>query len=83
MVQAMYHDARSRVRVNDSYSDSLNVKVGVHQGSVLSPLLFVIVLEAISCEFRVGCPWELLYADALVAMSESLEDLKDSLATWK
>ena len=83
VVQAMYHDARSRVRVNDSYSNSLDVKVGVHQGSVLSPLLFVIVLEAISREFRVGCPWELLYADDLVAMSESLEDLKDSLATWK
>ena len=83
VVQSMYHDARSKVRVNGSYSDSLDVKVGVHQGSVLSPLLFVIVLEAISCEFRIGCPWELLYADDLVAMSENLEDLKDSLATWK
>ena len=35
-------------------------KVGVHQGSVLSPLLFIMVLEVLSIEFRTGCPWELL-----------------------
>ena len=27
------------------------VKVGVHQGSVLSPLFFIMVLEALSREF--------------------------------
>ena len=52
-VQAMYNNTRSRVRVNNTYSDEFGVKVGVHQGSVLSPL-FVIVLEALSCEFRTG-----------------------------
>ena len=63
-VQAMYNNTRSRVGVNNTYSDEFGVKVGVHQGSVLSPLLFVIVLEALSCEFRIWTPWELLYADA-------------------
>ena len=42
------------------------MKVGVHQGSVLSPLLFILVLETISREFRTGVSWELLYADDLV-----------------
>ena len=40
--------------------------VGVHQGSALSPPLFIMVLEALSTEFQTGCPWELLYADDLV-----------------
>jgi len=31
----------------------------MHQGSALSPLLFVIVKEAICREFRVALPWEL------------------------
>ena len=47
LVQGMYSNARSRVRVGKGYSEEFEVKVGVHQGSVLSPLLFIIVLEAL------------------------------------
>lgn len=66
MVQSMYRNAKSRVRVGSSYStDPSDVKVGVHQGSVSSPLLFIIVFEALSREFRTSCPWELLYVDDL------------------
>ena len=82
-VQAMYNNTRSRVRVNNTYSDEFGVKVGVHQGSVLSPLLFVIVLKALSCEFRTGTPWELLYADDLVISAETEEGLKMKLNKWK
>ena len=56
LVQSMYKDVRSRVRVGDGYSEEFGVGVGVHQGSVLSPLLFIIVLEVLSREFRTGCP---------------------------
>ena len=79
----MYNNTRSRVRVNNIYSDEFGVKVGVHQGSVLSPLLFVIVLEALSCEFRTATPWELLYADDLVISAETEEGLKMKLNKWK
>ena len=34
------------------------MRVDVHQGSVLSPILFIIILEALSREFRAGVPWE-------------------------
>jgi len=37
---------------------------------LLSPLLFVIVLEALSREVMDGLPMELLYADDLVLMAE-------------
>ena len=62
VIQGMYSNARSRVRVNGQYSEEFGVGVGVHQGSVLSPLLFILVLEALSREFRSSVPWELLYA---------------------
>ena len=74
-VQAMYN--------NNTYSDEFGVKVGVHQGSVLSPLLFVTVLEALSCEFCTGTPWELLNADDLVISAETEEGLKMKLNKWK
>ena len=82
-MKATYENARSRVRINDTYSDEFEVKVGVHQGSVLSPLLFTIVLEALSWDIRVGCPWELLYADDLVLMAESMEELVEKFQRWK
>ena len=83
IIQAMYYNPSSKVCVESSYSDSFGVNVGVHQGSVLSPLLFIIVLEALSQEFRTGRPWEILYADDLVIIAESLDELLHKLATWK
>ena len=83
LVQSMYKDVRSRVRVGDGYSEEFGVGVGVHQGSVLSPLLFIIVLEALSREFRTGCPWELLYADDLMISAGSKEELLVKVRTWK
>ena len=83
LVQSMYKDVRSRVRVGDGYSEEFCVGVGVHQGSVLCPLLFIIVLEALSREFRTGCPWELLYADDLMISAGSKEELLKKVKTWK
>ena len=59
--------------------------MGVHQGSALSPLLFVTVMEAISREFRVALPWELLYADDLAVIAETEEELIKRLneCEWK
>ena len=68
----MYANTRSHVCVGEGYSEEFEVKVGVHQGSVLSLLLFIIVLEAFSQEFRSGVPWEDLCADDLVIIAESL-----------
>ena len=56
----MYEDATTKERLNERESNAFNVRVGVHQGSVLSPLLFIIVLEALSMKFREGLPMELL-----------------------
>ena len=76
----MYKDARSRTRANSSFREEFEVKVGVHQGSVLSPLLFIIVLEALSHEFRVKSLFEMLYADDLVILAETFEGLMTKLA---
>ena len=37
------------------------LKVVMHQGSVLSPLLFAVVIDVVSSEVRSGIPSELLY----------------------
>ena len=75
----MYTNVWSHVRVGEGYSEEFEVKVHVHQDSALIPLLFIIVLEALSREF----PWEDLYADDLVIIAESLEECVRRLLTWK
>ena len=82
-IKAMYENAKSRVRLNGQFSDAFSIKVGVHQGVALSPLLFIIVIEVLSREFKVGCPWELLYAYDLALMAETLEVLKKKFTIWK
>ena len=82
VIKAMYEDATMTVRVNGRESKAFSVRVGVHQGSVLGPLLFIIVLEALSREFR-GLPMELVYADDLVLVAEMEELLMEKLRKWK
>ena len=68
----IYEFSNSAVRVSNTACNKFNVKAGVHQRSVLSLLLFDMVLEALSREFRSGLPWKMLYADDLVIITESL-----------
>ena len=49
-VMSMYTGAKTVVSTVYGDSSSFEVKGGMHQGSALSPLLFVIVMEAISRE---------------------------------
>ena len=63
VIEGMYHNALSRVWVNDQYSEEFGVGVGVHQGSVFRPLLFIMVLEVLLIKFHTGVSWQLFYAD--------------------
>ena len=49
----------------------------MHQGFVISPLIFAIVVDAVTEQGRKGLLNEILYADDLVLMSENLKDLRE------
>jgi len=48
---SVYTGAKTVVRTVYGNSNCFEVKVGMRQGSALFPLLFVIVMEALSREF--------------------------------
>ena len=52
---------------------SIYLKVAMHQGSVLSPLMFGVVMEAVSNEAISGIPSELIYADDLILTAPIME----------
>ena len=81
LIQGVHENARSRVGVGCNLSEVLSVELGVHQGSCLSPLLFITLLEGLSHEFRTRCPWENLCADDLIIIT--LGELQEKLILWK
>ena len=82
-VMALYTVACTVVRTDAGLSESFEVNVGLHHGSVLSPLLFAAVMDVVSSEARSGLPSELLYADDLVIMTPTMEQLGRRVADWR
>ena len=76
-VMSLYEGSRTKVRVGSGLSEELGVRIGVHQGCVISPLIFAIVVDAVTEQARKGLLNEILYADDMVLMSENLEDLRE------
>lgn len=82
VVMEMYREAETAVRLEDELSNWFGVNVGVHQGSVLSPLLFAIVLDALTEDLEKNMR-EVLYADDLVIIGDDWEDVKTKYEKWK
>lgn len=66
-----------------SETDPFKVKVGLHQQSALSQLLFVLVLNMLSENIRRHDKWELLFVDDLVITAETEEDLQRRILEWQ
>ena len=82
-VMTLYLDSTTSVRFMSGLSEAFSVSTGLHQGSVLSPLLFAIVMNAVSAESTGGLPFELFYADDIVLLAESKAALEQKLLAWR
>ena len=49
-VMALYTEACTVVRTDAGLSESFELNVGLHQGLVLNPLLFAVVMDVVSSE---------------------------------
>ena len=86
----MYAHVMMQVRINGQLGDPFASEVGVKQGDPLSPLLFGLFIDRIEAFIRARCPGVgvemagmilqvLLYADDLVLMATSPQDLQKLL----
>ena len=80
---SLYEGAKTRVKVDSEISEEFEVKVGMCQGSVLSPFLIAVVVDVVTELAREGVFGELLYADDLVLMSETIDGLRNKFLRWK
>ena len=47
-MMTLYKGTKTRVRVDSELSEELEGKVGMHQGSVLSPFLLAVVVDVVT-----------------------------------
>ena len=80
---SQYEGAKTRVRVDCELSEEMEVKLGMHQGSMQSPYLFAVLVDAITEFDKEGVLSELLYADDIVLMSQIIEGLRNKFIKLK
>ena len=82
LVQDMYRGATTRVKSKRGMSEHFEVGIGLHQGSALSPFLFIMLIDTISQDVGTELPWELLYADDLAIIDITSTDTQNRLESW-
>ena len=83
VVMSLYEGAETKVKVGSGLSKKFSVKVVIHQGSVLSPLLFAMVIDEVMENARKGWMKQIFYADDLVLMGETMEELRENFDEWR
>ncbi|PZC74908.1 hypothetical protein B5X24_HaOG207038 [Helicoverpa armigera] len=86
IIRDMYRDSDSVVRTAVGDTTPFPVTVGVHQGSVLSPFLFSVILDSLSESIRDAHeqpPWLLMYADDIVLADADKGRLVQRVNRWK
>ena len=83
-VMSLYKGTRTKVKVGAHFSEEFEVDVGVHQGSVLSPLLlFAIVVDVVTNEIKEGMSQKILSADDMFLIAEIMAELPENLMIGK
>ena len=73
---SLYKGAKTKVKVGTLLSEGFEANIGVHQVSVLSPLLFAIVVDVVMNEIKQRMLQEILYTDDIVLIAESMAELR-------
>ncbi|XP_035841304.1 uncharacterized protein LOC118488194 [Helianthus annuus] len=83
IIKDMYVRSETSVRAPVGDTDFFAVEVGLHQGSVLSPFLFTIMLDELSRSIQETIPWRMLFADDIVLVAETKQRLNSRLEEWR
>ena len=80
VVEGTYENTTARVVVGGGASEEFEVNIGLRQGSVLRPLLFIAVLDLISRKTVMkDAMSKILYADDLALLANGKQELQETL----
>ena len=71
LIKDMYNNVMTSVRTNNGNTDYFLIKIGLHQGSTLSPYLFALIMDEVIRNIQGDIPWCMLFVDDVVLVDES------------
>jgi hypothetical protein len=83
LIEDMYDNVVTSVRTSDGDTNDFPINIGPHQGSALSPYLFVLVMDKVTRDIQGGIPWCMLFADDVVLVDESRAEVDQKLELWR
>jgi len=83
LIKDMYDDVVTSVRACDSETSDFPLKIGLHQGSALSPYIFTLVVDEVTRDIQGEIPWCMLFADDVVLIDESMIGVDRKLELWR
>ncbi|XP_019233214.1 PREDICTED: uncharacterized protein LOC109213831 [Nicotiana attenuata] len=78
VIKDMYDGAKTRVRIVGGDSEHFSVVMGLHQGSALSPFLFVVAMDVLIHHIQGEVPCCMLFADDIVLIDETRDSFSES-----
>jgi hypothetical protein len=83
LIKDMYADSTTSVNTCAGATEEVEIGVGLHQGSALSPLLFIIIMDIITEEIEEEAPWAMLFTDDLVLCDREAQGAEYRLEIWR
>ena len=79
----MYEGSKTVVRCAVGTTESFKVKVGLHQGSALSPFLIAVIMDRLTDEVRRELPRKMLFVDDIVICKKTRKEVERRLESWR
>jgi Reverse transcriptase (RNA-dependent DNA polymerase) len=83
LIKDMYTNVVTCVIACDSESDAFPIKIGLHQGSALSPYIFTLVMNKITKDIQRDIPCCMLFVDVVMLIDESRIGIDHKLESWR
>ena len=83
LVQDMYEGSEIMVRCAVGTTECFQVRFGLHQGSVLSPFLFAVIMDRLMDEVRREPPWTMPFGNDIAISGETKKEVEQRLESWK
>ena len=78
-----HENTRIQVKTSIGVTGKITVRVGLHQGSSLSPYLFDMILDVMRRGIKEQPPWCMVFADDIVLCSTRREHVERKLEEWR